>query len=125
MTHSQKGESWSRGLPASCVMIVRDTSTVCRRSQITRYGESGFVACVRRGIHWASHADFVSRMRSVTAPDRPRALPWRRSLISTSRASRTRPASPISAWSARMSFERSAGSSVEWMIRFPFGIFTP
>jgi hypothetical protein len=36
VTHSQKGESWSRGLPASCVMIVRETSTVCRRSQITR-----------------------------------------------------------------------------------------
>ena len=27
--------------------------------------------------------------------------------------------------SARTSFERSAGSSVEWMMRFPFGIFTP
>ena len=24
MVHSQKGDSWSRGLPASCVMIVRD-----------------------------------------------------------------------------------------------------
>ena len=75
MTHSQKGESWSRGLPASCVMIVRETSTVCRRSQITRYGESGFVACVRRGIHWASHADFVSRMRSVTAAGPAAGLP--------------------------------------------------
>jgi hypothetical protein len=64
-------------------------------------------------------------MRSVTDPERPRALPWSRSLISTRSASRTRPESPISAWSARKSFERSAGSSVEWMIRFPFGIFTP
>ena len=32
----QKGESWSRGLPASCVMMVLATSTVFCRSQITR-----------------------------------------------------------------------------------------
>ena len=38
---SQNGESWSRGLPASWVMIVFATSTVCIRSQITRYGDSG------------------------------------------------------------------------------------
>jgi hypothetical protein len=43
---SQSGTSWSRGLPASWVMIVLGPSTVLSRSAITRYGESGAVLSV-------------------------------------------------------------------------------
>ena len=37
----QNGEIWSRGLPASWVMVVLATSTVAARSDMTRYGVIG------------------------------------------------------------------------------------
>src|SRR2546423_12665809 len=59
-------------------MIVLATSTVCSRSWITRYGESGVVFAVRRGIHCAIHSVLSRLISAVTAGKRPRGVPLRR-----------------------------------------------
>src|SRR2546426_7899953 len=56
-------------------MIVLATSTVCSRSWITRYGESGVLFAVRRGIHCAIHSVLSRLISAVTAGIRPRGLP--------------------------------------------------
>src|SRR5919197_458782 len=52
-------------------MIVLATSTVCRRSQSTRYGDSGVLFAVSRGIHCASHSALSVAISLVTAVPRP------------------------------------------------------
>ena len=47
-------------------MIVFATSTVCIRSQITRYGDSGVDFCVSRGIHCAIHSCLICAICCVT-----------------------------------------------------------
>src|SRR5690606_15423402 len=68
----QNGDSSSRGLPASCVMMVFDTSAMCMRSQITRYGDSGFDSLVRRGIHSAIQGSLAFLMSAWIWLVRPR-----------------------------------------------------
>ncbi len=59
----QKGDSSSRGLPASWVMTVFGTSATDIRSAMTRYGDSGLSSLVRYGRHFAIHGSFSARMR--------------------------------------------------------------
>src|ERR1700683_3000948 len=75
----QKGDSSSRGLPASCVMTVLGTSATDIRSAITRYGDSGLSSLVRYGRHCAIQGSFNDLMRALTARVRPRGLPFSRS----------------------------------------------
>ncbi len=106
-------------------MMVLARSTVCIRSQITRYGDSGVVLWVSRGIHCWSHSCLSVAISWATAVRRPRGLPPSRCLTSAISASSVRAASPISAWWTGMSLARSAGSSVAWIITLPLGIGTP
>ena len=82
---------------------------MCIRSQITRYGDSGVVLWVSRGIHCWSHSCLSVAISWATAVRRPRGLPPSRCLTSAISASSVRAASPISAWWTGMSLARSAG----------------
>src|SRR5215216_8094080 len=118
----QNGTIWSRGLPASWVMIVFGTSTVCSRSQITRYGLIGVEVSVSFGVQSSIHLVLMSAILAATPSPRPRGLFLSRSLTSRSRASSTSAASPMIAWFASMSLFRSSESRVAWMIVLPFGM---
>ncbi len=119
----QNGEIWSRGLPASCVMIVLSRSTVCIRSQITRYGLSGASLDVSSGSHLSIHGFFTAWISAATG-EASRGLEIMPP-SSASIASNVSPASPTSPIWQRTSLSICRGSSVAWMMDFPFGIETP
>jgi hypothetical protein len=122
VTDRQKGESWSRELPASWVMIVSATSTVRCRSHSTRQGDSGTSALVSFGIHFAIQAARTVAISWATAMV-GRGATTRRS-SSASSASSVRAASPARPTAASRSLLRWSGSSVAWITVRPLGIAT-
>ena len=66
----QNGEIWSRGLPASWVMVVFATSTVAARSAMTRYGDIGTASERRRMSQSASHSARMLAIRAATVAAR-------------------------------------------------------
>ena len=120
---TQNGESWSRGLPASWVMMVLSRSTARARSARTRYGLRGTSSEVSFGRHSASHGSRTALISSATGAGSRGAET--RDSSSPSSASRTSFASPISACSHATSLLMSIGSSVACTIALPAGMSTP
>src|SRR5580658_10778991 len=111
----QKGDSSSRGLPASCVITVFGTSAMDIRSAITRYGDSGLSSLVRYGRHFAIHGSFSALMRRFTRGVRPRGLPFRRSCNAACSMVSINFESPSNGYSVGMFLLMSIGSRVLWI----------
>src|SRR3984885_15272440 len=64
---TQNGEIWSRGLPASCVMMVFLGSVPAINSQITRYGLIGASFEFSSGCHCAIHSSRTALISATTS----------------------------------------------------------
>ena len=118
---SQKGLKYSLALPDSWVMMVLSKSTVCIRSQTTRYGFMGTSSDVNFGIHWASQASLTNLISSCSTWFLGRALPaWILSSSSSWRS--TSLASPNMAYSVLNSRPMASSSLVRWTMVLPWGI---
>ncbi len=118
---TQNGESWSRGLPASWVMMVLATSTVCMqvpdhaigRQRRLVGGELRHPLGEPRLAHRGDLARRPRRCRAAPAPARPAPRAAHRA---------SAPASPTRPSAAGTSLLRWSGSSVAWIIVLPLGM---
>ena len=120
---TQNGEIWSRGLPASWVMMVFLRSTVFISSQITRYGLSGASLEFSSGRHCSIHSSRTLVISATTAAgSRLVLMVWRSSPISAASVSLASPTRPTALTTSLL---RWFGSSVAWMNVLPLGNLMP